>query len=208
MRAIDSNATSTSFWRCSVSGRRTTLRTSLREVSMFQCGFWDRQHRRRRWPERLACRSPTRAILRPMTCRSPCTPIARIFRASKTLQRDYTMVSAFIIAAETDTQAQDLLASIRPILMQWFRKTSVPLATDKVTTPTAAATPEQDLPYAIVGSPETVRSGIEAMVRKTLADELMVVTLIRDPAAARRSYEIVARICRNITREPARSTTG
>ncbi|WP_354098410.1 hypothetical protein [Bradyrhizobium sp. S3.2.12] len=130
------------------------------------------------------------------------------FRASRTLQRDYTMVSAFIIAAETDTQAQDLLASIRPILMQWFRKTSVPLATDKVTTPTAAATPEQDLPYAIVGSPETVRSGIEAMVRKTLADELMVVTLIRDPAAARRSYEIVARICRNITREPARSTTG
>ena len=45
-------------------------------------------------------------------------------------------------------------------------------------------------------------------MRKTQADELMVVTLIRDPAAARRSYEIVARICRNITREPARSTTG
>ena len=68
------------------------------------------------------------------------------FRASKTLQRDYTMVSAFIIAAETDTQARDLLASIRPILMQWFRKTSVPLATDKVTTPTAAATPENTCP--------------------------------------------------------------
>ena len=124
------------------------------------------------------------------------------FRASRTLQRDYAMVSAFIIAAETDTQAQDLLASVRPILLQWFRKTGVPLATDNATPPTAAATPEQDLPYAIVGSPETVRSGIEAMVRKTQADELMVITLIRDPAAARRSYEIVARICRNITREP------
>ena len=130
------------------------------------------------------------------------------FRASRTLQRDYAMVSAFIIAAETDTQAQDLLASVRPILLQWFRKTGVPLATDNATPPTAAATPEQDLPYAIVGSPETVRSGIEAMVRKTQADELMVITLIRDPAAARRSYEIVARICRNITREPGRSTAA
>jgi hypothetical protein len=36
----------------------------------------------------------------------------------------------------------------------------------------------------------------------------MVITLIRDSAAARRSYEIVARVCRNITREPARSTIG
>ncbi len=130
------------------------------------------------------------------------------FRASRTLQCNYAMVSAFIIAAETNTQAQDLLASIRPILLQWFRKTSVPLQADNVTTPTAAATPEQDLPYAIVGSPETVRSGIEAMVRKTQANELMVITLIRDPAAARRSYEIVARVCRDITREPARSPTG
>ena len=65
-----------------------------------------------------------------------------------------------------------------------------------------------DLPYAIAGSPETVRSGIEAMVRKTQADELMVITLIRDPVAARRSYEIVANVCRDITREPARLTTG
>ena len=118
------------------------------------------------------------------------------------------MISTFIIAAETDAQAQDLLAPIRPILLQWFRKTGVPLATDDVTTPAAAATREQDLAYAIVGSPETVRCGIEAMVRKTQADELMVITLIRDPAAARRSYEIVARICRNITREPGRSTAA
>jgi luciferase family oxidoreductase group 1 len=130
------------------------------------------------------------------------------FRASRTLQRDYAMVSTFIIAAETDAQAQDLLASIRPILLQWFRKTRVLLPTDNVTTSTAAATSEQDLPYAIVGSPETVRSGIEAMVRKTQADELIVITLIRDPVAAQRSYEIVARVCRNITREPTTSTSG
>jgi luciferase family oxidoreductase group 1 len=126
------------------------------------------------------------------------------FRASRTLQRDYTMISAFIIAAETDAQARDLLASIRPILLQWFRKSRAPLPTDNVTTSTAATMPEQDIPYAIVGSPETVRSGIEAMVRKTQADELMAITLIRDPVAARRSYEIVARVGRNITQEPAR----
>jgi luciferase family oxidoreductase group 1 len=130
------------------------------------------------------------------------------FRASRTLRRHYAMISAFVIAAETDTQAKDLLAPIRPILRQWFRKTSLPLPENDVATPIAEATPAQDLPYAIVGSPETVQSGIEAMVRRTQADELMIITLIRDPVAARRSYEIVARVCKNITQKPGTSTIG
>lgn len=129
------------------------------------------------------------------------------FRASKTLQRNYAMICAFIIAAETDAQAQDLLASIRPILLQWFRKSGIRVPIDNARTPVVAAAPEQHLPYAIVGSPETVRSGIEAMVRQTQADELMVITLIRDPIAARRSYEIVARVCKDITRKSATATT-
>ena len=41
-----------------------------------------------------------------------------------------------------------------------------------------------------------------------MADELMVITLIRDRVAARRSYEIVASVCRNISREPAISAAG
>jgi alkanesulfonate monooxygenase SsuD/methylene tetrahydromethanopterin reductase-like flavin-dependent oxidoreductase (luciferase family) len=64
--------------------------------------------------------------------------------------------------------------------------------------------PAHELPYAIVGGPQTVRSGIQAMIRMTQADELMVVTLIRDPAAAHRSYRIVAGVCRDIMPEAPR----
>ena len=44
----------------------------------------------------------------------------------------------------------------------------------------------------IVGSPETVRSGIEAVAKDYGADEVMVVTITYDHAARRRSYELIA----------------
>ncbi|MGY4225045.1 luciferase family oxidoreductase group 1 [Bradyrhizobium sp. USDA 4503] len=131
------------------------------------------------------------------------------FRPSRTLQRNYAMISAFIIAADTDGQADDLLAEIRPVLLQWFQKSSVRSSTDDPANPAvAAAAPAQPLSYAIVGSPDRVRCGIEDMVRQTQANELMVITLIRDPVVARRTYEIVARVCRDIVREPGAPAAG
>ncbi|HEY2904685.1 MAG TPA: LLM class flavin-dependent oxidoreductase [Vicinamibacterales bacterium] len=44
----------------------------------------------------------------------------------------------------------------------------------------------------IVGSPQTVRSGIEAVAKEYGADEVMVVTITYDHAARRRSYELIA----------------
>ena len=44
----------------------------------------------------------------------------------------------------------------------------------------------------IVGSPETVRSGIEAVAEEYGADEVMVVTITFDHADRRRSYELIA----------------
>ena len=48
------------------------------------------------------------------------------------------------------------------------------------------------LRYAIVGSPETVRRGLEEFVELTKADELMIVTSIHDHDARVRSYEHIA----------------
>jgi hypothetical protein len=48
-----------------------------------------------------------------------------------------------------------------------------------------------------------VRSGIQAMIRKTQADELMIITFIQDTAVAYRSYQIVARVCQDIDRGAA-----
>jgi alkanesulfonate monooxygenase SsuD/methylene tetrahydromethanopterin reductase-like flavin-dependent oxidoreductase (luciferase family) len=51
---------------------------------------------------------------------------------------------------------------------------------------------DQALSCAVVGSPTTVRQGIEAFVRRTGADELMVTAQIFDHQARLRSFEILA----------------
>jgi alkanesulfonate monooxygenase SsuD/methylene tetrahydromethanopterin reductase-like flavin-dependent oxidoreductase (luciferase family) len=45
---------------------------------------------------------------------------------------------------------------------------------------------------SFVGSPETVRSGLEDFVAETGADELIVASAIHDHAARLRSYELLA----------------
>jgi alkanesulfonate monooxygenase SsuD/methylene tetrahydromethanopterin reductase-like flavin-dependent oxidoreductase (luciferase family) len=44
----------------------------------------------------------------------------------------------------------------------------------------------------IVGSPETVRAGIESLAADYQADEVMIVTITYEHAARRRSYELIA----------------
>ena len=45
---------------------------------------------------------------------------------------------------------------------------------------------------AVVGSPATVRAGVEEVVAAYRADEAMIVTITYDHEARRRSYELVA----------------
>ena len=44
----------------------------------------------------------------------------------------------------------------------------------------------------MVGSPATVRAGLEALARDYDAEEVMVVTIVHDHEARRRSYELIA----------------
>ncbi|HTN82396.1 MAG TPA: LLM class flavin-dependent oxidoreductase, partial [Sorangium sp.] len=53
---------------------------------------------------------------------------------------------------------------------------------------------EQALSCSAVGSPETVRRGLEAFIERTRADELMVTSQIFDHAARVRSFEITAQV--------------
>lgn len=47
-------------------------------------------------------------------------------------------------------------------------------------------------PSMVVGSPATVRKGIDALAEEYRADEVMVVTIVWDHAARVRSYELIA----------------
>jgi alkanesulfonate monooxygenase SsuD/methylene tetrahydromethanopterin reductase-like flavin-dependent oxidoreductase (luciferase family) len=55
------------------------------------------------------------------------------------------------------------------------------------------------LSTAVVGSPETVKQGLDAFVRRTGADELMVTAQIFDHAARVRSFEILADVHRELS---------
>ena len=48
------------------------------------------------------------------------------------------------------------------------------------------------LARSIVGSPDTVRAGIDALVAETGADELMIVSDVYDHAKGLRSFELIA----------------
>ena len=43
-----------------------------------------------------------------------------------------------------------------------------------------------------IGSPQTVKAKLDALIAATRADEVMVTTMIYDHAARKRSYELLA----------------
>jgi alkanesulfonate monooxygenase SsuD/methylene tetrahydromethanopterin reductase-like flavin-dependent oxidoreductase (luciferase family) len=55
---------------------------------------------------------------------------------------------------------------------------------------------EDRLATQIVGSPETVRRGVTDLLDATKADELMITTMVYDPADRRYSFERVAALAR------------
>jgi alkanesulfonate monooxygenase SsuD/methylene tetrahydromethanopterin reductase-like flavin-dependent oxidoreductase (luciferase family) len=58
---------------------------------------------------------------------------------------------------------------------------------------------EQVFACSVVGSPETVRRGLEAFVARTKADEILVVAQIFDHAARLRSFEIVSEVSASLS---------
>ena len=70
---------------------------------------------------------------------------------------------------------------------------------DSYWSPLEKAQASQMLACSVIGSPSTVRAGLEALRERTKADELMVVAAIYDPAARLRSYEILADVVRGVS---------
>ncbi|GAA3235717.1 LLM class flavin-dependent oxidoreductase [Pseudonocardia petroleophila] len=113
-----------------------------------------------------------------------------------TLQEPYAMICASVLAAETDAQAQRLAL---PSALQFLRL--------RLGTPGLVPTPEEAAAYPysaqerafvddrlagqVIGSPDTVRDGVRALVERTGVDELMVVTGAHAGADRIRSYELL-----------------
>jgi luciferase family oxidoreductase group 1 len=108
-----------------------------------------------------------------------------------------TAVAAWVLCADTDEEAQHLAASSRMTftLLRRGRLIPVPPPEKAVAFLKAEGKPTGGKPpgrRGIVGSPATVRAGIDALVAEYGGDELIVVTITYDHAARRRSYELLA----------------
>lgn len=119
------------------------------------------------------------------------------FKPSSQLDRPYAMVGVNIIAAETDAEARRLATTQQVSFTSIFRgdrSLSKPPIDDieRYWTPTEKAQVMSMLARSIIGSPRTVRTGIEALIAETKADELIVVSDVYDHAERLRSFESIA----------------
>jgi len=125
------------------------------------------------------------------------------FQPSAQGARPYAMVGVNIIAAESDAEARRLATTQQMSFTNLFRGTrglSQPPIDDieDYWSPIEKAQAQRMLARSIVGSPETVRAGLESLVAETAADELMIVSDIYDLGARKRSLEIVAESLRPV----------
>ena len=119
------------------------------------------------------------------------------FKPSEQLDRPYAMVGVNVIAAESDAEARRLATTQQMSMANIFRGArglSQPPIDDIETywSPMEKAEVQRMLARAVVGSRETVRTGLAALVEETKADELIVVSDVYDHALRLRSFELIA----------------
>jgi luciferase family oxidoreductase group 1 len=119
------------------------------------------------------------------------------FKPSEQLERPYTMVGVNVIAAETDREAKRLATTQQMSFVNMLRGArglSQPPIDDIETywSPMEKARAMQMLARSVVGSPETVRTGLHALVAETAADELIIVSDVFEHATRLRSFELIA----------------
>jgi luciferase family oxidoreductase group 1 len=126
------------------------------------------------------------------------------FQPSQQLREPYAMVGVNVFAANTDAEAQRLFTSLQQQFISLRRGTPGPLPPpvgnmDDHWSPMERAGVEQSLAYSVIGAPDTVQRGLQALIAETRADELMLTTQIYDHAARLRSFEIAAEVRDRIT---------
>ncbi|MFG1348238.1 LLM class flavin-dependent oxidoreductase [Xanthobacter autotrophicus] len=119
------------------------------------------------------------------------------FQPSAQLARPYAMAGLNVIAAETDEEARHLATTQQMSVADIFRGArglSQPPIDDIETywSPMEKAQAARFLSRSVVGSPQTVRAGIDAFVAETGVDEVMIVSDVFDHQKRLASYRMIA----------------
>lgn len=134
------------------------------------------------------------------------------FRPSTTLARPYLIVAVPVIAAETDAEAKRLFTTPQQRFLRLIRNQPVELLP-----PVDSMEPlwrhdgereavAQRLSAAIVGSDATVKAGLQKLVDRTGASEVIVVTDTYEHADRLESYARVARVAATLSATGAAAT--
>jgi luciferase family oxidoreductase group 1 len=118
------------------------------------------------------------------------------FQPSEQLHEPYAMVGVNVVVADDDAVAARLFTSAQQSFtnIQRGRRGQLPAPIDDIDAYWSPAEKERAsgmLARSFVGSPETVRAGLERFVAETEADELIVAAAIHDHAARLHSYELL-----------------
>ncbi len=129
-----------------------------------------------------------------------------LFKPSAQLTQSHAMVGVNVVAADTDAEAQHLFTTLQQQFTRMRRNTRGQLPPpiediESFWTPHEKSSVAQSLACSVVGSPDTVRRGLQAIVNKTGADELIFSGQIFDHQARLRSFEIASEAARLV--EPA-----
>jgi luciferase family oxidoreductase group 1 len=124
----------------------------------------------------------------------------RSFQPSEQLDHPYVMLGINVVAADTDDEARLLFTSLQQAFVN-LRLNRTPgqlpppvLGYEERLGPMERSVLDQALAVSVVGSPETVRHGLERFIQETNAEELMVTSQIFDHEARLRSFEITAAV--------------
>ncbi len=123
------------------------------------------------------------------------------FKPSEQLQKPYAVPCVNVIAADTDKEARRLFTSLQKRFTDMVRNARGQLSPpiddiDTYWTPAEKVHASRMLSCSFVGSGETVKRELDAFIKRTGADELMIGGAVFEQSARLRSYEIVAQIGR------------
>lgn len=123
----------------------------------------------------------------------------RDFRPSRYLDKPHVMLGLNVFAADSDTEAKILFSSLQQAFINLRTGHPQPLPPplpdfEQTLEPRLADLLERILRCTVLGGPETVARGLADFTARHQPDEIMVTAQIFDPAARRKSYEILAKV--------------
>ncbi len=123
----------------------------------------------------------------------------RTFEPSGVLAEPYVMLGVNLFAADTDEEAVRLFTSLEQAFLNLVRGRPGPLpppvdSIHKLWSRAERAQVDRMTRVSVIGGPESVRRGLDALLAATEADELMLTGAIYEHEARLRSFEIAAQV--------------